>query len=489
MSEVEPAKLLALDIESSRLKAVVVGTDGTIVEESSRATPTEAPGADRAEIKLETLWQEIAATVAGLGLSRLGIRALGTAAQLGTVITDRGGVPLMPAMLWADRRAVAEAEELSETIPQASRATSGRPMAPELVGPRVRWLQRNHPAVWARAGRVMSLKDWVVARLTGAFFTDETHASYSGLFDVARREWSRRLAAAAGVDIGLLPSSRPAIAPAGRLTAEAAATLGLSADGIVSVGASDGTAGTVGAGAIRAGVTVDVAGTTDVVLATTSEPVTDPGGAAVLNAHALPGLWSVGGPTGLTGGAVEWMAKTLGFVSVEAAKSALAVQLALVPPGSRGLAFFPGLGGSRFPRWRPEERGIISGLEVRHEPADLLRAAEEGANFIVREALLALGPCGVDLKEITVVGGLASDPDALQLRADAFGFPVRTTQISEASAVGTAIFAAVAAGLFPSAIAAASAMIADGRSFTPDAQRHAALAAAFTRWRHVGAAA
>lgn len=477
--------LLAIDIGSSRLKAMIFGVDGTALAEVSRPTPSEAPAADRAEIELGALWQALVATVAELGAAREAVGAVGVVAQLGLVVADAKGAPLMPAMLWSDRRARDEAEQLAAVDGASFQAIAGRPLAPELTAPRLLWLARYRPEVRARTGRLMSLKDWVVARLTGAFVTDETHASYSGLFDVTRRQWSDRLAALARLDPSLLPPARPAASVAGRLTAEAAKALGLAIGLNVAVGASDGTAGAVGAGAIRPDVAVDVAGTTDVVLATASEPVRDPKGAVILNAHAVPGLWTVGGPTGLTGGAIAWMAKTLGFASIGAAKAALAAPLAAMPPGCRGVSFRPTLGGSRFPDWRADEHGVIAGLAPEHGPAELLRAAEEGAAFTVAEGLAALSSCGLSPGEIIVVGGLTVDPTALQLRADALGLPVLTGRHAEASAVGAVMFACVAGGFLPDLTAAAAAFVAYPARFTPDAERSAALEVARRRWRRV----
>ena len=148
---------------------------------------------------------------------------------------------------------------------------------------------------------IVSVKDFVVERLTGAVVTDETHASYSGLFDVAKRSWSRSLMHRASCNPQWFPPVGPADRRAGGVQASAATQIGIAPGIPVAIGASDGTAGAIGAGAIRGGITVDVAGTTDVVLHCVEQPLRDPERKMILNAHAAPGTWTVGGPTGIHG--------------------------------------------------------------------------------------------------------------------------------------------------------------------------------------------
>ena len=104
--------------------------------------------------------------------------------------------------------------------------------------------------------------------------------------------------------------------------------------GTVAVGGPDGSTGALGAGAAAAGVTVDIAGTTDVLMHLVGEPpVRSALGGAVLNAYLLDDLWAAGGPTGLTGGGLEWLTGVLGYSSVAAAYEALEPNLPFAEPG------------------------------------------------------------------------------------------------------------------------------------------------------------
>ncbi len=458
---------LTIDVGSSRIRAALFSRDGVLLAEHSRPTPAEAPAPDQAIINPECLWREVAAAVGALGERRREAHAIGVTALLSLVALDAAFEPACDAMLWPDRRAISEAEEMNAEAGPRLLASLGRRLRPEVAGPRLRWLARHRPDAFGRVAHLASLKDYVVLRLTGTLLTDYTNASYSGFFDVERRQWSSQAASLAGVSVDVFPPALPATHLAGRLTRQAAQALGLQEGAAVAVSASDGTVGALGAGAIRAGVTVDIAGTTDVILHIAERSVRDPDGSVVVNAYAVEGLWAVGGATGLTGGAVAWAANLLGYPSVRAAKEALAVELEGIPAGSDGLSFRTSLSGARFPDWRPNDRGLISGVEPRHGPAHLLAAAEEGASVAVANGLEALRRCGVAVRELIVGGGLAGDAGALKRRADLLGVPILAVSERETSSIGAAMLAGVASGVFPDLESAAKIFVRYGGRYTP----------------------
>jgi xylulokinase len=322
----------------------------------------------------------------------------------------------------------------------------------------------------------------VLEKLTGAVVTDETHASYTGLFDVEKRSWSAALMRRAECDPAMFAPVGLASGKAGGLVKTVATELGLTPDIPVAIGAPDGTAGTVGAGAIRPGITVDVAGTTDVLLHCLSRPVKDPQRRLVLNAHAAAGTWAAGGPTGFTGGAVSWTLNLLGFRGQAESQRALSESLSAIPPGCDGLVFCTSLTGSRFPHWNASERGALTGVEPRHGPMHVLRAAQEGAAFAVADAVDTIRRCGAEVSEVVAVGGLAADRAAIQLRADVLGVRVVRLATEEASSVGSAMFSGVCANLYPDLDAAAKVFVRVRDAVDPGPAA-AELRRARARWR------
>jgi sugar (pentulose or hexulose) kinase len=477
---VTPARaVLAIDAGSSRLRVSVVDLEeGVVLGTASRPAP-----ARDGELDVEELWGDLVELVRGVQRGGATVGAIAVAAQLALVLVDADGRSVRPALLWADQRAVDEANEIGARLGDDGVAAVGRRITAELPAAKLLWLARHEAEAMGRASRALSLKDALVLRLTGAAVTDQTHASYSGLFDVGARAWHGPALAAARIAPALLPPVAASQARAGQVPSALAALLDVPPRTPVAVGGPDGTLGAVGAGAVRPGVTVDVAGTTDVLLHTLERPLRDPSSTIVVNAHAAPGTWSAGGPTGLTGGAVEWTARLLGASSAAEACELHGPELDRMAPGAEGVLFLTAMGGSRFPTWRAADAGVVSGLRPEHGPAHVLRAAQEGAALAVDAGIDALRRAGADVREVVVVGGAAARAATLQLRADVWGLPVVALANREATTVGAAMLAGVTCGAFDDLGAAARAMVHPGERHLPRPDVARAFDAVRARWR------
>lgn len=469
--------MLAIDVGSSRIRASLVDvTGGAVLDtQAGRELPTAA------EIDTESLWAELAEVVAAVDHRQADLKGIALAALLGLAFVGGDGRPTHPALTWMDTRASREATELSDTLDSELRSRMGRRVAPELSVARLRWMARHEAHALSRTRWALSIKDALLMRLTGVVVTDETHASYSGLFDVGRRRWDADLIARGGIDGSLLPRTLPAAAAAGGLTCDAARALGLPEGLPCAVGGPDGTVGALGAGAYVPGVTIDIAGTTDVLVHTVDAPVADLGTRCVVNAHLLPGLWTLGGPTGMTGGAIQWVSRLLGYETVDAARRALD-DGALGDRLARAPTFVPALGGSRFPVWRAGDRGMLCDLDPDHGPADVFAAAQFGVACAIGAGLEALRELGAQVSSVVVVGGAAQYPATLRLRSDCWGLTVDTSASHEATTLGTAILGATAAGVFDDPVHAGRALVRAGARYLPSQERDVELSNAHARW-------
>ena len=293
------------------------------------------------------------------------MRAVGLTAHLATVLIGSDGRPSTQAMLWRDNRAWREAQELYALLGPELESVTGRPVSPESRSRGYACSARRSPG--ARPDRwLLSLKDYLTFQLTGIPCTDRATASYTQLFDAAAALVcaDRHGMRCAHGD----PSSvRSGVALAGRVTPASAKLTGLVPGIPVAVGGPDGSTGALGVGAVRPGLTVDIAGTTDVLLHVTDMPAIQVSGGAVLNAYLLDGLWTVGGPTGLTGGGLTWLAATLGHELADAAYRVLEPALDAADPGE--LMIRTTLTGRRLPGWDARVRGRIDGISGEHGPA------------------------------------------------------------------------------------------------------------------------
>lgn len=218
------------------------------------------------------------------------------AGHIGAVAVDAGGAAVAPAGGWADDRGLESAAMAARCGPAGRPVPTGGGLA------LLRWPRsQSTTARW-----LLSPKDFLVHRLTGEAATDRTSAAYTMAFDVRRSGWAADL----GADAAYFPPVHPATAVVGRVTTAAAERTGLPAGLPILAGGPDGTVGVAAVAGTGTGVIVDVAGTTDVIARLHAEPHTAPD--AILNPYLVEGLWTVGGPTGMTGGAVAALAGLTG---------------------------------------------------------------------------------------------------------------------------------------------------------------------------------
>ena len=124
-------------------------------------------------------WLEVASAIRELTAGGLPVRAVGLTAHLATVLTDAAGSPTAHVMLWRDNRAWREAEELGAVLGPELEFVTGRPPAAESAAARMRMLAKTRPHLLGRTRCLLSLKDYLVLRLTGQAGTDPVTASYT----------------------------------------------------------------------------------------------------------------------------------------------------------------------------------------------------------------------------------------------------------------------------------------------------------------------
>lgn len=473
--------IVTVDVGTSAIRVTLLSPSGDVLASQSAPTPIDRPRPGAATLDAESCWRLTAETVRAVAAGRE-VAAVGVSAQLGTVLVDHAGAALTPVLLWADRTAEPHLDWVRHRLAASGGPALGRRLAPELPGVRLRMLAVERPEVLDAAAAVLSLKDYLVARLTGELVTDPTHASYTLLFDVADGAWSPWLADRLDLPLGLLPQVRAADQVAGAVTETAAERCGIAVGTAVAVGGPDGTVGSLGAGAIAAGRTVDIAGSTDVLVHVVDRPVFDPADVISTNAHPLAGRWTIGGATGMTGGALAWFAELFGYPDVGAMHDELGPALAEAPIGSRGVLVDPALTGHRFPYWDLRRTGAVSGLTVGHRREDVLNAVLEGAAFLVGDGLRAMRDVGEQPELVVVVGGAARLPDVLRLRASAWSVPVEGVADGMATSRGAALLAGVAGGVFESVDEAAIHICRSGVVYEPEPAAQAKLAEAQATW-------
>lgn len=471
--------VLGLDLGTQSLKAVVCDDSLGVRGECAVAYDTQFPAADQAEQDPRTweaaLGPAIAGALAQAGLRAEDIAALAIAGQLdGCIAVDANGAPLHPALIWQDRRAVAQAARAEA---RTVFAIAGQVADPSHMAPKICWL-RDHGIAAARFHQPVS---YLVARLTGEAVIDPAVASTTMLAELSTARWAPALLDAFGITPEELPAIRAASDVAGTLTIEGARLTGLRVGTPVAVGTGDDFANALGAGIVEPGSIVCAIGTAEVVGALSKTPILDRIAAEpMVETHVYPtGAFFIENPGWLSGGAVRWAVRLLGLGS-DAELDALA---ATAPPGAAGITFLPALAGAMTPVWRPQARGTFHGLTAGHDRAHLARAVLEGLAFACRDVAERLTAMGIPAADVRLVGGGARSAVWAQIRADVLGLTHHVGASTDASPIGAAMIAAVIAGLAPDLLTAARRAPPPTASFAPGPREQ--LDAAYGRYQEL----
>ena len=445
--------LLGLDLGTSSVKALLLAEDGTALGEGSASYAVRAPRPGWAESYPED-WSEavVEATASAVGRRGADVTALGLSGQMhGVVLTDEMGLPLRPAVLWADARSGAQLAAYRRLDEDLDRRLANPP-AVGMAGPSLLWLQDHEPDAYASARWALQPKDWLRMRMTGEAATEPSDASATLLYDLLADDWAHGVVEDLGLRAELLAPIVPSARVAGMLGGKTAGDLSLREGLPVAAGAADTAAAMLGTGLLRPGPVQLTVGTGGQVVTPKRVPEPDPKGRTHLYRAALPELWYSMAAIQNAGLAMEWVRRMLGVSWKDVYEEAFAV-----PPGSGGVTFLPYLSGERTPRFDPGARGAWTGLGLDHTRGHLLRAALEGVAFAFREALEALEDLGIPAPELRLAGGGTgggSGEPWRQLLADVLGRPLLLLpdEISSvASARGAALLAGLASGVYPTA--------------------------------------
>jgi autoinducer 2 (AI-2) kinase len=338
--------------------------------------------------------------------------------------------------------------------------------------PRLAWVRRHQPGIWAEVRRFSMIADWMVLRLTGTLASEASIGSTSGLFDLGRRAWSPELLAQWGFDPTWFPEVVEAGTVVGQVSARAAAQTGLAAGTPVVAGGLDtalGLAGPVpGPGPAPAGRLTVTGGSfwKQTVLATA--PVVEPDGQLRTICHVRPGEWLVEGIGFYAGFALRWLRDQSAAGGRVPGYAELEERAAAVPPGARGLtARLVPADAWTWARWQPPfppGPAAAAGDEAGAGLGERARAIQEAAAYSTRRtAGLVRGLLGPGAaREVLLSGGAARSRLWPQILADVLGCQVSVAGQTETAALGAAILAGRAARVLPDGTPPAAGPGADG---------------------------
>lgn len=451
---------VGLDLGTSGARAVALDFRGRVVAEGRAQLPPETTTVSGNCVEQEPrAWSRATDAALRQLISQLPaaceICGVAVDATSGTfLLADADNVPLTPGIMYSDLRAAPVAAETAAAL-RETLASYGINVAAAFALPKLVYLARQHPQMFASCRRVLHQTDWIVGSLCGRYdVTDISTALKTGA-DPGTLTWPAAIEDRLGLRRELLPSIVLPGTAIGRVTAEASGRTGLPAGTMVVAGCTDGTAGCLASGAKVSGDLNVTLGTTLIFKALADRPLLDPQGEVYNHRHPAGGF--LPGAASNTGG--DWIPQHFRDADLDALGREAAQHL----PTGRWV--YPLVKtGERFPFARPEARGF--GLEAIESPAARFAAGMEGTAFLERLGIRRLEQLGLSIgPTIFATGGGTASQTWLRIRAAVNRRTYAVPELAEC-AVGAAVLAALPH--FGNYAAAAAAIVRAGHAVEPD---------------------
>jgi glycerol kinase len=380
------------------------------------------------------------------------VAAAGIANQRETIVLwDRQtGQAVAPAIVWQDRRTAGHCAELREAghEPEITKRT-GLLVDPYFSATKLRWLLESDRRLRRRAQRgdlaAGTIDSWLAFRLTGEHITDESNASRTLLYNLREHRWDPWLLDLFEIPDTVLPAVRDTSAEYGQIHSS---FLGARVPLASLIG--DQQAATFGQGCLRPGQVKSTYGTGAFLVTPTGDRVVAPGhGLLSTVLWRLEGrtTYGVEGSVFIAGALVEWLVEGLGLASGADELQSLAESVG----DTNGLVIVPALAGLGAPDWDPAARGLIIGATRGTTRAHLARAALEAIAATCADVVEAMrSAIDSPIRELRVDGGASANETLMRMQADRAGVTVRRPKVHETTALGAALLAGLAIGVWSS---------------------------------------
>jgi xylulokinase len=445
---------LGIDVGTSSVKAVLIDHGQRLVAEGGAPLAISRPAEHWSEQDPHDWWhatQSAVAAIRALAPEALAdVAAIGLSGQQhGATLLDAAGHVLRPAILWNDGRSALECRDLMAMVPDFTSRCANVAM-PGFTAPKLLWVSRHEPELFARVAKVLLPKDYVRYRMTGAAVSDMSDAAGTLWLDVARRRWDDTLLAATGLTAAQMPDLVEGSAVSALLSPAIAASWGLGDRAVpVAGGGGDNACSAVGIGAVAPGDGFLSLGTSGVAFVVTGHPVALPERTLHAFCHALPGRWHGMTVTLSAAAALDWIASITGSSGDIAGLVARAEAFAADPLARQAApVFLPYLAGERTPHNDPGATAAFAGLRIGHDPAALAYAVMEGVAFALADGLDVLAAASAAPQSCVLVGGGARSAFWAQMIADVTRLSLDIPDGAElGAAFGAARLAMLAAGM------------------------------------------
>ena len=466
--------ILAIDQGTTSTRAILFDALGGIASVAQQEFPQIYPRPGYVEhdaVKiLQTAIYVARAAVQKAGITAGDVAAIGITNQRETTVAwDRHtGIPVCNAIVWQCRRTAPDCERLTALgMGEYIKDTTGLLIDPYFSGTKMKWILDNVPAAreLADKGRLClgTIDSWLVFSLTegSSFVTDISNASRTMLMDINKHCWDSTMLK----ELGIPESALPRIVECGGEIGMCSRTL-LGREIPIAGMAGDQHAALFGQCCFDKGMAKNTYGTGCFLLMNTGEEPVHSKGLLTTVAWKLNGrtVYALEGSAFNAGSAIQWLRDELKMIETPQE----ADRLAETVEDTGGVSFVPAFTGLGAPYWDMYARGALLGITRGTQRAHVCRAVLESIALESYDLIHAMEQeAGVSLSELRVDGGASRSRFLMQYQADISNRHVKRPACLETTALGSAMMAGLAVGLWESQDAL-RALWREDQTFTPD---------------------
>ena len=404
--------LLGYDIGSSSVKASLVDAQSGKCVASAFYPKSEAaiiavkPG--WAEQEPASWWENLKLATADIMASSAvcpkDIKAIGISYQMhGLVCVDKDMNPLRPSIIWCDSRAVPYGQKAFDALGHEQCLSHLLNSPGNFTASKLAWVKENEPELYSKIYKIMLPGDFIAMKLTGEICTTISGLSEGMMWDFSESRTAKMLLDHYGIDESLIPEIRPTFAEQGRVSAAAAAELGLAEGTPVTYRAGDQPNNALSLNVFNPGEIASTAGTSGVVYGVLGEVNYDPKSRVNTFAHVnhTPEQTRLGVLLCINGTGIlnSWMKRNVAPEGISYAE--MNDLAATAPIGSAGVSILPFGNGAERMLENKEVGSSVHGVNFNvHSKAHLLRAAQEGIVFSFKYGIEVMEQMGMNVNKI-----------------------------------------------------------------------------------------
>ena len=439
---------LAFDVGTTAMKCILFDNEFNEIFYANKEYSIDARAGGIAELDSEIYYSTFLDCIGELkqiNINAEEIQTITFTTQGETLIPiDKDGNALMPAIVWLDTRAEAEADEINNKVDSTElyNTTGLCGIDGALPAAKLLWIYKNCPDIYEKTYKFLLLEDYLIYRLTGKAVSEKSLQSSTGWYDIINDKLYDKMIDTCKINSDKLPEILPCGTVVGSIKEDVLSKTGLSEKTVVVTGAMDQIASAVGIGNTKEGMFSETTGTALVVGITAKEPVFDMENPVTIYKHFddkfiyMP-YCSTAGIT------LKWFRdNVMPYVLKEAEEENISSydilnrEAAKSPAGSNGLIMMPNF----------SECGAFIGLNLSTKPSDMARSVMEGVAYMLREIVELAESKNLAVDKIYSLGGGSYSPLWCQIKADVCKKDIICTDYAQTTALGAAILGAVAVG-------------------------------------------